>query len=163
MAKSPGADGKQPRWGRIRGPGPSSSPRSGSCKGSWPLCCYTAPSTARLLQGSPYAALQFHAFGRFGAAMLWHLGPPMPAFMAWAGRPAAPASHRGPQHAQGDATHPGDVMVSVLGHVRAAGAHRYSQSYNRRGADDQKAPHGVLSLNYGALAALQSFARQPKP
>ena len=28
-------------------------------------------STARLLQGSPYAALRFHAFGRFGAATLW--------------------------------------------------------------------------------------------
>ena len=49
------------------------------------------------------------------------------------------------------------------GHVSAAGADRCSHSYNRRGGDDQKAPPGVPSLSSGALAALQSFARQPTP
>ena len=132
-------------------------------------------SAVRLLQGSPYAALRFHAFGRLGAATLWHLGPPMPVYMAWGGlaragngtwvrasqaglgasakAPTTLAHHRRLQYAQGNTGHAGDVMVPVLGHVRAAGASHCSRSSSRCRANDQKAPYGILSLSCGALAA----------
>ena len=56
--------------------------------------------------------------------------------------------------------HTGDVVVPILGHLRAARANRGARSSSCRGADDQKDPYGVLSLSCGALAARQSCSRR---
>ena len=71
--------------------------------------------------------------------------------------PAAVAGHGGPQHTPRAARHAGDVVVPVLGHVTAAGSHSCYPRYELRGADNQKASFGIVSLGFAAAGGMEGL------